>query len=393
MNIIISLVLFYANKGVIMGNNISFNNRSSLIKSSNQFSIELYKTLRGHSNKNLIVSPYSIFYPLLILYKGACGKTEQEFASVLFLHKGIDEANLMKVRVFKDEKDLTLNSYNAFWLAKTIKLKKDYMSLLRKLNILTKPMDFQNKKASVKTINNWVSERTNNRIKQLVSEDMIRGDTRMILTNTIYFKAVWEKKFNNLITEKSLFYSIAGNKEKEMMHDVDYYLYTEINGVKILKRFFKGERVSILFFLPENKKDFNLMSVYKLFDSFSLEHIEQKLKIYKVRLTLPKFDFMRRFKVEDYLKKMGIHEAFLNQANFCDIADEPLKIDKVIHKAFITLNEEGCEAGAATAIEMLAGAAMPPPEEIKDFIMNHPFSFIIKDEETGLVLFIGEIKQ
>ncbi len=364
-----------------------------MIDSLNKFSMAFYNQLSNAQNRNVFFSPYSLFYSLTLIYTGAQGLTKQQMGRALFIKEiTAIEDEFSKMALPNKTKNYVLSSHTAFWFRKEIQIKDEFKQFIKSIGIYEQHLDFAQKEYCLHSINAWVQERTQGKITNFIKKEFINADARFILTNAIYFKALWEHRFRKELTFPEIFHGIHGKLKKEMMHDTEYFSFARINGVQILKLYFKSKKASVLFFLPEATRDLQLKTVKKLLANMPLPEIESRLTMRKVQLQLPKMHIAMEIEAEDYLKKMGMEMPFLNEADFNKIADEPLKISQVLQKSFLNLNEDGCEAAAASAVVVAAGAR-PFPEKIETFICDHPFAFVIKDETTNMILFMGELKE
>ena len=243
---------------------------------------------------------------------------------------------------------------------------------------------------AVKTINAWVSDRTRARIKELINRDVINVDTRLILTNAIYFKGQWESVFAKSATRDEDWHGSKISKVP-MMRQEDGYLYYEGDDFQAVNLPYKDRQLSMLVVLPR-KKD-GLAALEKRWATQStFRQVTNGFDSESVIISLPRFKIETEFKLKPVLCALHADLAFSDDADFGGIADEPLKISEVIHKAFVEVNEEGTEAAAATAVVMAlcAGLSSRPPEP-KVFKADHPFLFFIWDRKTNTVFFSGRV--
>ncbi|MDY6959791.1 MAG: serpin family protein, partial [Halobacteriota archaeon] len=244
------------------------------------------------------------------------------------------------------------------------------------------------------TINDWVEEKTDGRIKDLIPPGILKPSTRLVLTNTIYFKANWSSQFDTELTREQDFKLDSGGKVKvEMMHKTDSFNYGETGDLQILEMPYKGNDLSMLILLPKEGILSKGGDIDELEDSFSLENIDdwkENMNWELVEVSLPKFKFETKYFMKDDLKEMGMPTAFkYPEADFTGMSPtDELAIDKVIHQTFIEVNEAGTEAAAATAMMNAMGISLSGP---KTFTADHPFIFIIQEKETGTILFLGRV--
>jgi serpin B len=371
-----------------------------LVEGNNDFAFNLYQEL-SKGNGNLFCSPYSISLALAMTYAGAHGETEQEMAETLhfklpqdrlhsaFNNLGIELDKRGEGAKGKDSKGFRLNIVNAIWGQKGYQFLPTFLDVLAEnygagLRIL----DFANEPENSRlTINNWVSDQTEDRIKDLIPPGAIDIFTRLVLTNAIYFNAAWQYPFNKDVTSDGTFY-LLDNREitVPMMSQTESFGYAEGDGYQAVELPYDGNELSMVILLPESGK-------FEAFeDNLDAEYVNtilDTLQNKQVALTMPKFEFETAFQLKDTLTAMGMPTAFSESADFSGMTgNRDLYISEVVHKAFISVDEEGTEAAAATAVIMKLTAM---PEEPVKVTVNHPFIFLIRDIETDTILFLGRI--
>ena len=360
-------------------------------ESINNFAFNAGKLISETSGGDFFFSPYSIISAFGMTYAGAENATEKEFDEVLGFDKNI-HSSLGKLIIDLDKEGL-LSTANSVWLKNDLKLLEKYTDTLSLYyDSKAQELDFKNKtKESEKIINDWISSKTNGKIKNLLSD--LKPDVQMILTNAVYFNAKWASKFNKNLTSKEKFFNNNNENnfvEVDMMrmkHDFDF---AEIEGAKIIRLPYDGHRFSMIAVLPPEGEE-----IKKFAEKIDFENFKTwlaSLKDYEVDLWLPKFKTEKRYELKEIFEKLGMKLAFSNHADFSGITeDEKLKIDAVIHQTFIELDEEKTEAAAATAITMVKATAMPPMEKPKaEFHATRPFLYFITDDYTGTILFMGQ---
>jgi serpin B len=240
------------------------------------------------------------------------------------------------------------------------------------------------------TINAWVEKETQNKIKELLKPGILQDDTRLVLTNAIYFKAPWQEPFGDGSTKPAPFTKADGSKiEVPMMAKGDMMQYTEGDNFQAVAIPYKGHELSMVIFLP--KKADGLAELEKSLTSANVDTWLKKMSSYQVSLKLPKFKTTSEFNLKAVLSKMGMALAFSNQADFSGMtSQEKLKIDEVVHKAFVDVNEKGTEAAAATAVIMRPTSAIINPKTAV-FHADHPFIVLIRENQTGSILFMGRV--
>jgi serpin B len=379
-----------------------------VVDANNQFAFDMYKEL--DNGKNVFFSPYSISTALAMTYEGAKGQTAEEIADVFYFpEKDILRYNSAKIynEINKKDKAYKLHTANALWAEKTYPFLDDYLSTVEKYyGGKTTNLDFINHaEASRKTINSWVEEKTNNKIKDLIPRGVINSLTRLVLTNAVYFKGTWEWEFDKSDTRESDFKITPANIVKTPMMYMDpdkaRFNYASLEKLQILELPYKGEKISMLILLPKQGEDYDFEKKEIITYDYTLEDIElssEKLDEYKSSMKetkmdavyLPKFKFETKYMITDTLSGMGMPTAFKTDgsADFSGMdSTRDLFISDVIHQAFVEVNEEGTEAAAATAV--VVGLTSIAPSNI--FRADHPFIFLIQEKETGNILFMGKV--
>lgn len=363
-----------------------------VVNSNNLFAFELYPKL--NKNKNLFYSPYSISSALAMTYEGAETQTADEIKSVFhFPEDNILRPNFAAIynNINKNNLDYELRTGNALWLQKDFPFLNDYINRIENYyGGKATNLDFVDEtEESRKTINSFIEEQTNNKIRDLIPKGFLDSITRMVLTNAIYFKGTWQWEFDESETMKQDFL-IDSNQiiKAQMMHmkpkEIKFN-YGETENLQILELPYKGDKISMLILLPRK----NLKDVEEILTAEKLEELKSNMKKNQLDdIYLPKFKFDTKYFMKSTLIDMGMPTAFSSNADFSGMTgNKDLFIDFVIHQAFIELNEEGTEAAAATAVGMKLTAVMPQ----KIFNANHPFIFIIQEKATGNILFLGKV--
>ena len=351
----------------------------------NDFAFNAGKIIAGDWDSDFFFSPYSIISAFGMAYAGAKGKTAGEIEAALGISRDIHVSLGDLVR------DLDRSSYvssaNRVWLKEGLKLHRDYTDILRlNYNSRVKELDIKGEtETSRKAINDWVSAKTNGRIQDLLQT--LDPETRMVITNAVYFNAEWKAKFSKNATKPEKFYTDGESyTEVPMMRMREDCSFAEFDGVKVVMLPYKGYRLSMIAVLPPKENP----DVLRNIDAETFSHWLDAMDTYDVDLWLPKFRTEKRYELKDVFEAIGIKLAFTNDADFSGMTcDEPLKADQVIHQTFIQVDEERTEAAAATAVPMLVGTAMPVQRPRAEFHADHPFMYFIRDNETGTILFMG----
>jgi serpin B len=374
----------------------------TLCSGNSAFAFELYKQLISTTNDSLFYSPYSISIALAMAYAGANGETEEQMADVLKfmldnddLHAAFNKLSIElnsrdDVTNNEDAQGFQLSVVNAIWGQTDYKFNSAFLDVLAKnYDAGIRLLDYINKTEQSRiTINDWVSEQTKQRIKDLIPQGAISGMTRLVLTNAIYFKAAWLNQFEKNNTHDDSFYLLDGSEvTASMMHQSESFGYTEGNGYQAVELQYDTNELSMIIIAPEAGyfEDFE-----SSLTSDVVEGIIDDIDYQEVELTMPKFSFSSQFSLNDVLQAMGISDAFdSSRADFSGMTDEDsLFISNVIHKAFVSVDEEGTEAAAASAVIMDTTGMPLEPAVV---VLDHPFIFFIRDIATNTILFIGRV--
>jgi serpin B len=237
------------------------------------------------------------------------------------------------------------------------------------------------------TINEWVSEQTEERIKDLIPQGAIDALTRLVLTNAIYFNAAWANPFEEAATHDGPFHLLDGSEASvPLMKQTEGFGYAEGEGYQAVELPYDGRELAMVVLLP---REGQFEEFEGGLDAAQAEQIIGSLAYRQVALTMPKFEFESEFMLRDTLAALGMAEAFSEQADFSGMTGQrDLFISDVVHKAFVSVDENGTEAAAATAVIMKLTAAVEEPAEMT---MDRPFIFLIRDLETGAILFVGRV--
>ena len=372
-----------------------------LIEGNSAFAFELYRALKGEEG-NLFYSPHSVSVALVMTYAGASGETAEQMADTLHflfeqerLHRAFNwlDAELAQRGEGiegKDEDGFRLSIANAIWGH------KDYHFLSTFLDVLAENygaglriLDFvEETEASRLAINQWVSDQTENRIRDLIPRGAIDELTRLVLTNAIYFNAHWEHPFDAKSTTNGHFYLLDGRQiTVRMMRQTEVFNYARGQGYQAVELPYNGGELSMVILLP-NAGEFEAFE--NEIQAELASDIIDGLQPARLALTMPKFEFGSQFSLNDMLAGMGMPLAFTEEADFSGMTDiRELFISDVVHKAFVAVDEAGTEAAAATGVVM-APTAMPPDPDVQVTI-DRPFIFLIRDIETGAILFVGRV--
>ena len=378
----------------------SYASESSVAKGNNDFGINLYHTLSAQSaDQNIFISPYSIYSALAIAYAGSHDATKAEFEKTLGIkdatafHPALSET--IQSLNARDGKGFSLLTANALWVDQNAKILDSYRKQAKKYySTAENTIDVSKPEDSSRKINGWVSEKTKSNIKELVSPGNITPNTKLVITNAVYFKGDWSKPFQHVSTQKENFNLSSGKPVKvQMMHQESHFKYMELGDAQFIQLPYKDNELSMVIALPKQKGATALTATEKKLADNLGTFLSAKNADTKVNLALPKFKVEAPLlQLNEPLKTLGLQKAFSpSDADFSGITgNKTLFIGDVLHKAVINVDELGTEAAAATAVVMTLGGAITP-DKIKEFKADHPFIYVIRDEKTGIILFMGKL--
>jgi serpin B len=369
----------------------------SISSANNHLSLELLQQLYSEES-NVFFSPFSISTAFGMLYLGARNKTADQLREVLgynFGHLSNEAINEEFVTVLREIEDVDSNKYqlnvaNKLVAQQNFDILETYKQNLKKYFQTTiDSADFvHNSVAATDAINEWVKQKTHDKIVKLLSEPL-SPSTRLVLLNAVYFKGIWETKFLKNETREEIFFNQGISEFKtQMMRRNGKFNLTEIPELdsKLLELPYSGDDISLYIVLPNERQ--GLKSVKsKLTDFALIEKSITQLKEVEVHVTIPKFKIETSYSLKEQLSQLGMKEVFTSSADLSGIDGKlDLVVSKVIHKAVIEVNEEGSEAAAATAI--IVGRALP-----NVFRAVHPFFFFIRDNRNGMIIFSGRLNK
>ncbi|MCB1955067.1 MAG: serpin family protein [Rhodocyclaceae bacterium] len=372
-----------------------------LAKGSNAFAFDLYRQLRTQAG-NLVLSPASISSALAMTWAGARGATASQMKAVLHLEGGADEllnASGRLTAMLEDERQpIRFRIANRLFGEKTFEFENTYLDRLRAaFGAPMELLDFRiGPELARRHINGWVEKQTEARIRDLLPAHAINGDTRLVLVNAIYFLGDWETPFEPARTRSAAFWKSTSEAiEVSTMNRVGSMSYARRDGISAVELPYQGGALSMLVVVPDAVD--GLAALEASLDADSFDALIGALQPQQVWAAIPRFEIApaESLSLADPLVALGMRDAFdREKADFTAMADPPgpddrLSIDKVFHKAFVKVDEQGTEAAAATAVVMQrAGAAMVKRIEFK---ADRPFLFVIRDRKSGLVLFMGRV--
>ena len=371
-----------------------------LVRGNSAFAFDLYSALREQDG-NLFYSPHSISLALSMMYAGARDRTAGQIKEVLqFLlppdqiHPTFNVLDLAlaargKGKSSQDSVKFRLNIANAIWGQRGYPFLPQFLdALAENYGAEMRPLDFVNApEASRKAINDWVADRTEDKIEELIPQGLINTLTRLVLANAIYFNAAWHLPFDERETFNDTFFLLRGERvEVPMMRQYEDFNYTwhRPSNAQAVELLYRDREVSMIVFLPAKGK-FEQFETSLTADL--VREIHKSMRPLRLELSIPSFGIKSEFRLADTLAGMGMPDAFDPvSADFSGMTGKKgLFCSAVIHKAFVKVNERGTEAAAAT------GAGMQLTSVTPEFKANRPFIFLIRDIETDAILFIGRV--
>jgi len=369
-----------------------------LVSGNNAFALEMYAKLKN-GDKELFFSPYSISTAFGMVYAGARGRTAEQIAAAM--HYGMPPDRLhpafqsLAGQLNVKDAPYELSVANALWGKKGYNFLSEFLDLTSKYyGAGLREVDFAANVEAAKTINTWVEDQTKQKIKDLISPDMLDAMTRLVLTNAIYFKGTWASPFEKRWTQDEPFILLDGREViVPMMQNSEMLRYTENNFMQAVMLPYKGDALSMLVMLP--KKAQGLDEVEGQLTTQRLGEWRRNMRLVQVELAIPRFKMTSQFSLNDALKALGMADAFSDNPAVADFSGmngrTDLYISDAIHKAYVDVNEEGTEAAAATAVVMGLTAMPQEPRKPVVFRADHPFVFFIIDIRNGSILFIGRV--
>ncbi|XP_017011260.2 serine protease inhibitor 42Dd-like [Drosophila takahashii] len=358
-----------------------------LVSVSGRFTDDFYKHLAGNNtSENLIFSPLSVEIALGMVYMGAEGRTAQEMRNTLKLSEDKKEVARKYKKLLSNlegrEKVAILKLANRIYVADSYRLVPEYNQAVKdSFKAQAETISLKSPESASLTVNKWVTDQTNGKIKDLVTPADFKGDLVAMLLNAIYFKGQWEHKFNPKHTKVTDFYITDQKRVPVQMMKVSGVFqaaYVRSLDAQVIYLPYQNSSLYMVVFLP--KKNDGLTELEKKIADYS-EPIPPR----EVNLKLPKFKIEFTAELKDILRTMGIRDAFSGNANLKSLVNGQVNIDKVRQKAFIEVNEEGAEAAAATVAILTSKRATRPLE----FVVNHPFAYVIRDNEN--IYFQGHV--
>ncbi|XP_060949806.1 leukocyte elastase inhibitor-like [Limanda limanda] len=368
---------------------------SALSKANTSFCLDLFKQLSDKDKAaNVFFSPFSISSAMAMVMLGARGNTHTQMSEIVKIEICLDDihaefSELLKT-LNKADAPYSLSVANRLYGELSFQFVEDFLGeTIKHYNAELESVDFKTSHEAARlNINGWVEKNTQGKIKNLLVEGVVNSMTSMVLVNAIYFKGKWDEPFEKSSTKGAQF---RINKVKLYRENVPQSFIAEI-FCQVLEMPYKGKELSMLIFLPMDIQD-SSTGLEKLEKELTYENFVEwthsdRLSLSDVEVGLPQFKMEESYDMGAVLASMGMVDAF--DARMCDFSgmssSNNLVMSKVVHKAFVDVNEEGTEAAAATAVIMMLGCVLRPRGT---FIADHPFLFFIRHNPTKTVLFSG----
>ncbi len=361
------------------------------------FACDLYRLLH-HVEGNLLFAPYSISVALAMTYGGARGTTEKELAQAL--HFTLPQGRLHQtfsalghqLNAIQQGGDIQLHTANSLWPQSGYDFLDSYLSLIKAHygDALTAVDYAQQTEAARQQINAWVDRATAHQINELIPDGALDSLTRLVLVNAIYFKGNWASQFAVERTIDAPFW--VTNDEQvtiPMMTQTARFKYGATDDAQVLELPYQGNALSMIILLPHQRD--GLEQLASKFSARMMQQSTSRLFPQQIDLQLPRFNINAQFDLISAFQALGVSDAFDDiHADFSgmDGRKQWLYITAILHQAKVEVNEEGSEAAAATAVVVGARGVATGPIP---FHADHPFLFLIRDNTTGSILFLGRV--
>lgn len=378
--------------------------KDEVVQTINRWSFDLFK--RINKSGNLVVSPYSLYMALSTLHLGSTGKTAEDLAKALNYTTGYEEMHGKIGRLFnsntvpfRKDDDPALQIETAVWIKEGYQIDKTYKDRVFDFyHSTTRNLDFEKNPDRASTeINNWVSMATHGNIQKMSSPGDFNSETRLVVTNTVFMEALWYWQFPEKNTQKEKFYVSKSRSRtvpmmQRVMQGVDYFEDNIVQLVRLPYELHRGElsqpekSMSMVIVLPKEKAGLSNVENTLTQDFFHtwLNGTEE----YDVEMKMPRFEISSRLDAKATLSEMGMENLFLpSKADLSGISREPLWLDNVVQNTWIVVNEKGTKVAGASLVLMSGGVS----DKRASFHADHPFLYVIRDDVSGAILFIGRV--
>lgn len=368
----------------------------SFTESNNAFAIKLYHQLaKDKANENLCFSPYSLNLAMAMTYNGAKHQTKKEIQKTFSYPTTPIALNKQCLshhnKLIENTDAVEFHSINALWMQKDYAFYPSFSETIQyTFSAKLTQVDFKKtrkRKKAIAAINAWAYDYTEGHISYLVPELAINKNTRLILSNALYFNGKWETQFDPEKNRIETFYATTGTQQVNYMRLKSKFNFYYDDLIQVLELPYCENKQSLFILLP--KKNDGLALLEKTFDPFYLENILSDRNKKSVIVTIPKFKLAFDMEVSETFQAMGLQAPFTTKADFSGMTEKPeLFIDKIFHKATLEISEQGTKAAAASAVVISRKSALRDTY----FMADHPFMFFIRDNQSGLILFMGSVQ-
>ena len=365
----------------------------TVVKGNTAFALDLYQQLMADEG-NLFFSPYSISVALAMTYAGARGNTAAQMAQTL--HFALEQAEVhpafaaleARLNSVQQKGQVKLAVANSLWPHKKYDFLPEFLTLIKEYyGVEITPVDYEHATEAARLlINEWVEAKTEKKIVNLIPPGMLTVLTSLVLVNAIYFKGDWASQFDKQLTRDAPFHvSATESVTVPTMNQTRKLRYAKRDDLQVLELPYAGDDLCLVVLLPDKVDGLDELQAAltaERLDMWTADMWETTVGVH-----LPKFKLTSTFELSEALKVLGMTDAFDN-ADFSGMDGMKwLVIAAVLHKAFVDMNEEGTEAAAATAVTISRAALMLPV----NFQVDHPFMFLIRDNVTRSILFLGRV--
>ena len=369
-----------------------------VVNANNQFAIDLYQQISKQpeqAENNVFFSPYSLSTAMAMLYAAAEGETKQQIQKTFhYPMPAILNPNSAALynQFNKPNPNYDLSTVNDLWMRQGLSPNQAYLDTVQRYyggQVTT--LDFENSpEPSRQIINKSIAKHTKQMIPELMPSGSIDSSTATVLTNAVYFKSEWAKPFG-LQGGTRPFHNLDGTtSSKEMMYKTAYFDYMENEHVQVVELPYKSNDLSMLIILPKSKEAAAMQKLVADLSSNQVSQWTEQLENQEIFLVMPKFKLEESYSMKPILANMGMPIAFGSRANYSLFNDKlPLKVDSVVHKAVVEVDEKGTVAAAATGI----GVQLVMATHKAEITADHPFMFMIKDNKTDAILFLGQVNK
>ncbi|XP_069329077.1 serpin I2 [Eulemur rufifrons] len=362
-----------------------------------EFAVDLYQAVSLSHKNNIIFSPLGTTLVLGMVQLGAKGKAQQQIRQTLKLQETStgEEFSVLKSffsAISKKKQGFTFNLANALYLQEGFVVKEQYLYGNKEFfQSAIKLVDFQDAKACAETISTWVESKTDGKIKDMFSGEEFGPLTRLVLVNAIYFKGDWKQKFRKEDTQLMTFTKKDGSAVKipimKALLRTKYGYFSESSmNYQVLELPYKDDEFSLIIILPA--KDMNIEEVEKRITAHHILKWFSEMQEEEVEISLPRFKVEQKIDFKEALYSLNITEIFSGGCDLSGLTDSSeVYVSQIMQKVFFEINEDGSEAAASTGIDIPVIMSLARNQ----FIANHPFLFIMKNNPTESVLFMGRV--